>query len=196
MVWKGRSEFGTGEQLAALYSDCIRRLAIRSVVDADLASIDVSAVVESCEVILKEIREKSDKPVLLVIDDLDKVMEPSMQQSLFIDRAMAWLRLPCALVATLPFDAYFRERSAEIDQLWTDVLVLDPLRVPTIDGQDLSEPALRPYLMMLHDAARPAILGSPKPPSCLCQRRAAANLHSILQHLHLVRTGGKCEPRA
>ena len=44
-----------------------------------------------------------------------------MQQSLLIDRAMAWLRLPCAVVATLPFDAYFRERSAEIDQLWTDV---------------------------------------------------------------------------
>ena len=42
--------------------------------------------------ILKEIGEKSGKPVLLVIDDLDKVMDPALQQSLFIDRAMAWRR--------------------------------------------------------------------------------------------------------
>ncbi len=111
-----------------------------------------SAVAESCEVILKEIGEKSGKPVLLVIDDLDKVMDPALQQSLFIDRAMAWRRLPCAVVATLPFDAYFRERSAEIDQLWTEVLVLDPLPIPTSDGQDLSEPALQPYLTMLREA--------------------------------------------
>ena len=79
-------------------------------------------------------------------------MDPALQQSLFIDRAMAWLRLPCGVVATLPFDAYFRERSAEIDQLWTDVLVLDPLPIPTIDGQDMSEPALQPYLTMLREA--------------------------------------------
>ncbi|MGA2031939.1 MAG: hypothetical protein ABSG68_06775 [Thermoguttaceae bacterium] len=151
-VGEGLERIRTGEQLAALYSDCIRRLAIRYVPDADLASIDVSAVVESCEVILKEIGEKFRKPVLLVIDDLDKVMDPALQQSLFIDRAMAWRRLPCAVVATLPFDAYFRERSAEIDQLWTEVLVLDPLPIPTPDGQDLSEPALQPYLTMLHEA--------------------------------------------
>jgi hypothetical protein len=149
---EGSKRIRTGEQLAGLYSDCIRRLAIRYVADADMASIDVSTVVESCEVILKEIGGKSGKPVLLVIDDLDKVMDPALQQSLFIDRAMAWLRLPCAVVATLPFDAYFRERSAEIDQLWTDVLVLDPLPIPTIDGQDMSEPALQPYLTMLREA--------------------------------------------
>jgi hypothetical protein len=142
----------TGEQLAGLYADCIRRLAIRYVPDADLASIDVSAVVESCEVILKEIAAKSGRPVLLVVDDLDKVMNPAAQQSLFIDRAMAWLRLPCAVVATLPFDAYFRERSAEIDQLWTEVLVLDPLPVPTPGGGDLTELALQPYLTMLREA--------------------------------------------
>jgi hypothetical protein len=143
----------TGEQLAALYSDCIRRLAIRYVAKADLATIDVSAVAESCEVILKELAEKSGRPVLLVIDDLDKVMDPAVQQSLFIDRAMAWLRLPCGVVATLPFDAYFRERSAEIDQLWTEVLVLDPLHVPRLDRQYLSDnPVIQPYLTMLHEA--------------------------------------------
>ena len=145
----------TGEQLAAFYSDCIRQLAIRYVAGADLASIDVSAVAESCEVILKEISEKSNKPVLLVIDDLDKVMDPALQQSLFIDRAMAWRRLPCAVVATLPFDAYFGERIAEIEQSWTEVLVLDPLPVPKSEtslGQSLSEPALQPYLTMLREA--------------------------------------------
>ena len=156
VIWElcgeGPKRIRTGEQLADLYSDCIRRLAIRYVADADLASIDVSAVAESCEVILKEIGEKSGKPVLLVIDDLDKVVDPSLQQSLFIDRAMAWRRLPCAVIATLPFDAYFRERSVEIDQLWTEVLVLEPLPIPTSDGQDLSEPALQPYLTMLHEA--------------------------------------------
>lgn len=91
---EGPKRIKTGEQLAALYSDCIRRLAIRYVADADLASINVSAVAESCEVILKEIGQKSGRPVLLVIDDLDKVRDPALQQSLFIDRAMAWLHSP------------------------------------------------------------------------------------------------------
>ena len=59
MYGGGPKRIRTGEQLAALYTDCIRRLAIRYVADADLASIDVSAVAESCEVILKEIGEKS-----------------------------------------------------------------------------------------------------------------------------------------
>ncbi len=148
----GAHAIRTGEELAALYANCIRRLAVRYVPDAELASVDVSAVVESCEVILKEIAATCGKQVLLVVDDLDKVMDSAVQQSLFIDRAMAWLRLPCAVVATLPFDAYFRERSGEIDQLWTEVLVLDPLPVPTPDGQDLSEPALQPYLTMLRQA--------------------------------------------
>jgi hypothetical protein len=152
MKGEGSRQIRTGEQLAELYADCIRRLAIRHVPDANLASIDLGAVVESCEVILKEITAKSGKPVLLVVDDLDKVMDSETQQSLFIDRAMAWLRLPCAVVATLPFDAYFRKRSAELDQLWTEVLVLDPLPVPTPDGQDLAEPALQPYLSMLREA--------------------------------------------
>ena len=149
----------TGEQLAVLYADCIRRLAIRYVPDPAL-TLDLSAMVESCEVIFKEIAAKSRKPVLLVIDDLDKVMDPVLQQSLFIDRTMAWLRLPCGVVATLPFDAYFRERSAEIDQLWTEVLVLDPLPIPTSDGQDLSEPALQPYLTMLREAGAQRLLSA------------------------------------
>jgi hypothetical protein len=143
----------TGEELETFYSDCIRRLAIRYVAGADLASIDVSAAAERCEVILKEIAERSAKPVLLVIDDLDKVMDPALQQSLFIDRATAWRRLPCAVVATLPFDAYFGERIAEIEQSWTEVLVLDPLPIPKSDRQSLSkEPALQPYRAMLHEA--------------------------------------------
>lgn len=141
-----------GENLAALYSDCIRRLAIVYVAGADPASAEFSAVAESCEVILKEIAEKCGKPVLLLINDLDKVMDPALQQSLFIDRAMAWRRLPCAVVATLPFDAYFGERIAEIEQSWTEVLVLDPLPTPASNGQDLSEPALQPYLTMLREA--------------------------------------------
>jgi hypothetical protein len=157
-VGRASREIRTGDQLAGLYSDCIRRLAIRYVPDADLASIDMSAVAESCEVILKEIAEKSGKPVLLVIDDLDKVMDPAVQQSLFIDRAMAWRRLPCAVLATLPFDAYFRERSVELDQLWSEVLVLDPLPIPTSDGQDLREPALQPYLTMLREAGAEQLL--------------------------------------
>ncbi len=142
----------TGEQLAKIYSDGLHRLALRYVSSTDLGSIDPSSVARSCEVLLKELAHKAQQPVLLVIDDLDKIREPRVQESVFIDRAMAWIRLPCAVVATLPFDVYFGARSAELDDTWGEVFVLDPLPVPLEDGQDITEPNLQPYLIMLKQA--------------------------------------------
>jgi hypothetical protein len=141
----------TGQQLRQLYSECIRRLALRYVADDALMSLDPTEMVASCEVLLKELAGRTERPVLLVIDDLDKILEETVQWSLFIDRAMAWRRLPCGLIATLPYDALLSERGAELDQIWGDVLVLDPLPMPLIDGP-LSEPALNPYLSMLREA--------------------------------------------
>jgi hypothetical protein len=114
----------TGEQLAKVYLDCLQRLALRYVPAADLGSIDPTSVASSCEVLLKELASKATKHVLIIIDDLDKVGEERLQESIFIDRAMAWMRLPCAVVATLPFETYFGTRSAELDDVWGDVLLV------------------------------------------------------------------------
>jgi hypothetical protein len=142
----------TGEQLAKVYSDCLQRLALRYVPAIDLGSIDPTSVARSCEIIIKELSSKAGQSVLLIIDDLDKVREEKVQTSIFLDRAMAWMRLPCAVVATLPFEMYFGARSAELDDVWGEVLVLDPLPVPEENGHEVNEPALKPYLRMLRQA--------------------------------------------
>ena len=136
----------SGDELAAVCAEWIRSLAVQYVANADLSSTKLNYVARACETILKEMEHRAARPVLVVIDDVDKVTDPALQQSLFIDRAMAWLRLPCAVIATLPFDAYFRERSAEIDELWGQVLVLDPLPVPDTDLDQ------EPYWLMLREA--------------------------------------------
>jgi len=150
----------TREALSDFYSDCIRRLSLRYVPEIELASIDISAIVQSCEVVLKELADVAGKPVLLLMDDLDKVRDEKAQESVFIDRAMAWLRLPCAVVATLPYDAFFGARSAEMEDIWGDVLVLDPLPVPEIEGESLKEKALSFYLSMLREAGAEKLISA------------------------------------
>ncbi len=69
--------------------------------------------------------EQGTKPVLLVIDDLDKVRDEETQHELFIDRATAWMRLPCGVLATLPLDVLFTERGRELDHVWGEIGILD-----------------------------------------------------------------------
>ena len=133
---------------------------LRYVPDADLGSIDPSSVAQSCEVLLKELSSKAGLPVLIVIDDLDKVHDENVQASVYIDRAMAWMRLPCSVVATLPFETYFGTRASEVDDLWGAVHVLDPMPVPQEDGGDLKEPALQPYLTMVREAGANKVISA------------------------------------
>jgi hypothetical protein len=97
-----------------------------------LAKREVEPLVHSCEVVTKELENKAGKPVLLVIDDLDKVRDEDTQHELFIDRAVAWMRLPCGVLATLPLDALFAERGRELDHVWGEIGILDPLPLPNL----------------------------------------------------------------
>ena len=39
------------------------------------------------------------------------------RDDVFLNRAMAWLRLPCGIVSTLPLDALFSSRGRELDDV-------------------------------------------------------------------------------
>ncbi len=154
-----RSELGRRENaplpiendkdLQSLYSEVVQRLALRSVEYTDTIALDPSPLALSCETLLKELAAAVGKPVLLILDDLDKVREQRARDDVFLHRAMAWRRLPCGIVSTLPLDAVFSSIGRELDQVWFDVQVLDPFPVPKPEGGSLDEPELQPYLSIL-----------------------------------------------
>ncbi|MFI5456070.1 MAG: hypothetical protein ACHRXM_11530 [Isosphaerales bacterium] len=139
----------TGQELSRLYSEMLQRLALRHVAEDQLAVFDVSSFALSCEVLLKELASSAGKPVLLVIDDLDKIRNTGAQEDVFLDRAMAWMRLPCAVAATLPFEALFSPRGRELDHVWGDVHILDPLPIPELPGRSVDDQELKFYLAVL-----------------------------------------------
>ena len=90
------------------------------------------------------------RPVLLVIDDLDKIRDQDARDDVFLHRAMAWRRLHCGVVATLPLDAVFSKIGPDLDQVWVEgPMALDPLPVPEAAGGSLADEALQPYLRIL-----------------------------------------------
>jgi hypothetical protein len=139
----------TGSQLLNLYSKALRRLALREVLPSQIATLALSAMVESCEIILNELENQARKPVLLILDDLDKVRNDSAQRDIFGERAMAWLRLPCGVVATLPLKLLFSSQGRELDEIWGEVHILEPLVVPSLEGESWTDPDLQFYLQLL-----------------------------------------------
>jgi len=139
----------SARELADKYDEVIQRLALRNVPDERIDGLDPSVIARSCEDVLSEMRQKAGKPVLLLIDDLDKVRDTRAQTDIFIDRAMAWQRLPCCVVATLPLDVLFSPSGPELDQVWPDAFILEPLPVPDLPGSGLKDPSLQTYLSML-----------------------------------------------
>ena len=142
----------TGTRLLDSYSHILRVLALEHRGPrAMLAKREVEPLVHSCEVVIKELENKASKPVLLVIDDLDKVRDEDTQHELFIDRALAWMRLPCGVLATLPLDVLFTERGRELDHVWGEIGILDPLPLPlTLSrsrGAAREKPAVAPLIV-------------------------------------------------
>jgi hypothetical protein len=139
----------SGEQLARLYSEVLQRLALRYVTPEQLATLDPSSIAMSCEVLLKELESHAGKPVLLLIDDLDKVGNIVAQSDIFLDRAMALQRLHCGIVATCPLDMLFAPRGRELDHVWGPAYILDPFPVPDPIGTSAADTKLKPYLTIL-----------------------------------------------
>jgi hypothetical protein len=150
------SEVGPrGGELAALLSNSLGNLAFRSETPHLVSSSDLQDLQTCCEEALKELENQTGKPVLLLIDDLDKVRNEDSQREVFVDRAMAWIRLPCGLLSTLPLDVLFGPLGSDLDQLWGDVQVLEPLPVPDRsekgvgDPSKVKDPLLQIYLAIL-----------------------------------------------
>jgi len=139
----------TAKELSRLYSEVLQRLALRYISDDLRAALDPSGIAMSCEVLLKELESAAGRPVLLVIDDLDKLRDERAQTDIFLDRAMAWIRLPCGVIATLPLDALFSSRGRELDQVWGEIQVLDPWPVPDLTEGGVRDESLQPYLGLL-----------------------------------------------
>jgi hypothetical protein len=161
-----------GTQLLAAYFEAVERLALGSLHAEELREIDLGPMVASCRMTLAELARAADKPVLLVIDDLDKIRDDRSREDVFLARAMAWRNLPCGIVATLPLDAVFSARGPELDQIWHRPLILDPLPVPEGDGAE-SEAALRPYHAMLQAAEADAVISLPQ---CRCLAEASGGM--------------------
>ncbi len=154
MVGAGRklrlSTFQSGADLLRLYDAVLRGLALRSVTRDETMGLDPGPMAGMCELVLKELADRAGRPVLLIIDDLDKLRDQEARDDIFLNRAMTWRWLPCGIVATLPLDAVFSPIGPDLDQVWVEgPLVLDPLPVPEAEGGALDDEALQPYLKML-----------------------------------------------
>jgi hypothetical protein len=162
-------EIRTGADLARLYDEMLYRVALGSATFEQLVTLDLTPVARSCEIVMKELEHTTAKPILLVIDDLDKVRNEEAKVDVFLKRAMVWLRLPCGIVSTAPLDMSLSRSGAEMDQIWFDVQVLDPLPVPAEEGL-LDEPALQPYLQLIRLAGAHEVFSALQ-----CRRLAIAS---------------------
>jgi hypothetical protein len=124
------------------------RVALRSATFEQLLALDLTPVARSCELVLKELEASVGKPILLVVDDLDKVGSEEAKADVFLNRAMVWQRLPCGIVSTAPLEMLFSRLGADMDQVWLDVQALDPLPVPIADNVG-GQRALSFYLQLL-----------------------------------------------
>jgi hypothetical protein len=158
-----------GADLVRLYDEMLLRAALRSASFEQLVALDLTPVARSCEIVLKELEHTAAKPILLVIDDLDKVRNEDAKVEVFLKRAMVWQRLPCGIVSTAPLDMSLSRSGPEMDQIWFDVQVLDPLRVPVAEGL-ASALALQPYRNLLRSAGAHEVFSVPQ-----CRKLAIAS---------------------
>jgi hypothetical protein len=166
-----RKTVRSGEDLLRIYFEVLQSLAVRSVPLEQVAALDPSPLALSCETVLKELADAAANPVLLVIDDLDKVRDDDARDDVFLNRAMAWRRLPCGIVSTLPLDAVFSTIGPDLDQVWVEgPQVLDPFPVPMAQGGAVRDEALQPYLSILRSVDAHEVISAHQ-----CRRLANAS---------------------
>lgn len=140
--------FATAREMEHFLEKTLQKISLRYLHFQDNRSLDISELAVVFEIFLKEMAEHAGKPLLIVIDDLDKITDDEAALDLFAERAMAWVRLPCAVVATVPVNMYFHERAREVEHIWGEVSILDPLDIPE-ESLGISDPALLFYLTLM-----------------------------------------------
>jgi hypothetical protein len=138
------------DDIRRLFTDALQRLALGAISLEESVSIDPSPVFDICRVALLHFANAGAAPVLLVIDDLDKMRNELAREDVFLARARVWQMLPCGIMATMPLDAVLSEIGPELDQAWHNrPFVLEPLAVPKgcpLRGTlERIAPARRPY---------------------------------------------------
>jgi hypothetical protein len=167
---KGSRVIHSAEDVVRVYAETLQQIALRAVKFEEVIALDPSPFVASCELVLKELEGAAGKPVLVIIDDLDKVRNDEARDDVFLTRAMAWQQLPCGIVATVPLDAVFSDIGPELDQVWLDVQVLEPLPVRRAGLLPSREPTLQPYLQILRSVGAEEVFSGMQ-----CQRLAYAS---------------------
>ncbi len=147
---KDYPNFETADQMEKFLTKMLQKISLRYFRFEENRSIDISDLALAFENLLDRMVEYANKPLLIIIDDLDKLGDEEASLDLFVQRAMAWIRLPCAIVATMPLDMYFHDRSREIDHIWGEVSILDPLDTPA-EAAELTDPALSFYLTLIKE---------------------------------------------
>jgi len=146
--WTGPYVFDNSKQMEHFLEKTLRRISFRFPRSKEEPHINITDLGIAVEGFLKEMAAAAGKPLLVIVDDLDKMTDEDMLLGLFVNQSMAWVHLPCAIVATLPVNMYFHERVREIELIWGDISVLDPLDVPSPD-YNTDDPALKFYVSLL-----------------------------------------------
>ncbi|OQX95953.1 hypothetical protein B6I21_02720 [candidate division KSB1 bacterium 4572_119] len=147
---KDSPKFSTPTQMEDFLKKILQKISLRYFRFEENQSIDISDLALAFENLVNNMAEYTNKPILIIIDDLDKIGDEKASLDLFVQRAMAWIRLPCAIVATMPVDMYFHDRAREIDHIWGEVSILDPLDTPS-EAAELTDPALSFYLSLMKE---------------------------------------------
>lgn len=143
--------FSTSTQMENFLTKILHRISLRFFRFEENQSIDISDLALAFENLINKMAEYANKPLLIIIDDLDKINDEKSSLDIFLQRAMAWIRLPCAIVATMPVDMYFHDRAREIDQIWGEVSILDPLDTPGEAAELTDDTALSFYLSLMNE---------------------------------------------
>lgn len=142
-IWGGNSEIlplfrfpendldiKTEKQLLNFYSKILKEIPLQTQ-QLRLKALPYANITEkSCNFILSSLTDSVKKPILVIIDDLDKIRDESSQGEIFLDYANTWSKLPCNIVATVPLEIIYSSRGRQVDDFWGEITVLNPLPIP------------------------------------------------------------------
>ncbi len=129
----------TDTEISDLYAGSLKNISLLPISVRQKLAVDSNDTAKTCSTVLKQLADAAKMPVLLIIDDLDKVRDEPSQMDMFLDRVRTWASLPCGIVATIPLEAMYSPRGRELDDFWGEASMLNFLPVPVSDG-DADEP--------------------------------------------------------
>lgn len=142
----------TEKQLLNYYSTVLKEITLQPP-QFKLNSLQyVSNMERSCSIVLNALADAVEKPVLLIMDDLDKIRDHSSQTDIFLNHANTWSGLPCSIAATVPLEIIYSSAGRELDDFWGNATLLNPLPVPELNMYDQKSEKFDFYYDLLKSA--------------------------------------------